>query len=109
MHVVATPVHGSRAAVGRSYIVIGCGVITPIPHIHVLPGSLLTLLLVGPFDSGLLSQPKGDCLGHLPHLLVSVIETTQETAIFYSTFDALVILVDEVEATDLFFLASQPA
>lgn len=76
MHVIATPVHGSRAAVGWSDIVIGCGVITPVACIHVLPGSLLTLLLVGPFDSGLFCQSKCNCLGHLPHLLVPVIETT---------------------------------
>lgn len=109
MHVVATSVHGSSAAVGGSDIVIGCWVITPVPHIHILPCSFFTLLLVGSFYSGLFSKSKCDCLGHLPHLLMTVIETTQEATIFYSTFDALVVLVDEVETTDLFFLPSQSA
>ena len=107
MH-VATPIHGPCGPIGRPDVVIGCGVITPVSYIHVFPRSF-SPLLVGSFDSGLLGKSKCDGFCHLSHLLVAVIETAQKTTIFYSTFDALVILVDEVEATYLLFLTSQSA
>lgn len=65
---------------------------------------LLRLLLLHLFG-----QPQGHRLGHLPHLLLPVVQTPQETYVPHPVLYPLAVLVNKVESSYLLLLARQPA
>ena len=108
--VVAALVHYSGVAGGDVglYCVVGWHVGALVPHVLavllLLLLDLLRLLLLH-----LLGQPQRHCLRHLPHLLLPVVQAAQEADIPHPVFDALAVLVNQVEPAYLLLLASQPA
>lgn len=55
-----------------------------------------------------LRQPQCCIFSHFPHLWITIIQTPQQTNILAHKFNSLIISVDDIESSNLFFLASQP-
>jgi hypothetical protein len=109
LDIVSTPVHGASASSVRSNIVIGRRICALISRVRILPRFLLLLLFLSPFLFGLFGKSQSYRLCHFSQMLGSIIEASEEAGIPEAALDAFVVFVDEVEAADLFLLASKPA